>query len=197
MQRGLAQQIAHRGDPRLRGGRLSSQAPSDTAVPIAARSASWPNSRPSPLRSVYEAAIVGADRGRHDSHHGAGAVLLAMPGQQPCPELVVAGRPATGLAPLRQRLGPGKRARLVAQHVEVVLQVQHVLAAAMAALVSRHPVAGMPKLDMQRFGARLHPAARTDRHRVGVGLDNRAARLLPPVAPQDLAHRAGQVVVAQ
>ena len=87
-------------------------------------------------------------------------------------------RPATSLAPLRQRLGPGKRAGLVAQHVEIALQVQHVLAAAMAALVSRDLAAGMPKLDMQRIGARLHPAVRPDRHRVGVRLDHRAALLV-------------------
>ena len=41
-------------------------------------------------------------------HHRPGAVLLAVPRAQPIPQCVVAGRPATRRAPLRQRRGPAK-----------------------------------------------------------------------------------------
>ncbi len=46
--------------------------------------------------------------------------------------------------------GPGERTRLVAQDVEIMLEVQHVLAPPIAALVTRHSVARVPDLDMQR-----------------------------------------------
>ena len=114
----------------------------------------------------------------HHGHHGAGAVLLAMPGLQPIPEFVVTGRPTPSLAPLLQRLGSGQRARLVAEHIKVVLKVQHLLAAAVTALVARNPLSRVPDLDVQRVHARFHPGARFDRHRVQVGLDRDTASLV-------------------
>jgi hypothetical protein len=66
---------------------------------------------------------------------GACAVFRAMPGKQPMPKFIVASGPTSSLTPLYQRLGPGKRTRFVAQHVEVVLQIQHVL----ASTPSHHP----------------------------------------------------------
>ena len=97
---------------------------------------------------------------RDHRHHGAGAVLLAVPGLQPIPEFVVAGGPATRLAPLRQRLGPGECTGLVAQHIEVMLQIKHMLAAAVTTLVAGNPPTGVPDLHMQRMDARFHPCAR-------------------------------------
>src|ERR1700712_2716306 len=93
-------------------------------------------------------------------HHGAGAVLLAVPRLQPVPEFIVADWPATGRAPLRQRLGSGKRARLVAQHIEIMLEIQHMLAAAVTAFVAGDQTASMPDVDMQRMHPRFHPCAR-------------------------------------
>ncbi len=68
-----------------------------------------------------------------------------------------------------QRLGPGHRARLVPQHIEIVLKVQHLLASAVAALMARNQPTRVPNLDVQRMHTRLHPGARLDRHRVEVG----------------------------
>src|ERR1700712_2411706 len=111
-------------------------------------------------------------------HHGAGAVLLAVPRLQPVAEFIVADWPATGRAPLRQRLGSGKRARLVAQHIEIMLEIQHMLAAAVTAFVAGDQTASMPDLDMQRMHPRFHSCARARWHRVEVGLHRDAALLI-------------------
>ena len=66
----------------------------------------------------------------------------------------------------------------MAQHVEVVLQIQHMLAMTVAAFVSGNRSATMPDLDMQRTNPRLHPGACLDRHRIEVGLDHDAALLV-------------------
>ena len=68
---------------------------------------------------------------------------------QRLPEAVVARRPAAELAPLLQRLAPGERAGLALQHVEVVLEVQDLLVAAVAALVAGDPLALVPDLDVR------------------------------------------------
>jgi hypothetical protein len=115
---------------------------------------------------------------RQHRHHGARAVLLAVPHLQPVPQFVVTGGPATGFTPLRQRLGPGERARLVAQHVEVMFEIQHMLAAAVAAFVAGNQAASVPDFDMQRMHTRFHPDARPDRHRIEVGLHRDAALLV-------------------
>jgi hypothetical protein len=111
-------------------------------------------------------------------NHRAGAVLLAVPLVQLRPQLVVAGGPATGRAPLRQWLRAGKCAGLLAQHVEIMLQIQHILAAAVTALVTGNQPPGVPDLDVQRMDPRFHPAARAGRDRVEVGLDCNAALLV-------------------
>src|ERR1700712_558039 len=112
-------------------------------------------------------------------HHGAGAVLLAVPRLQPVPEFIVADWPATGRAPLRQRLGSGKRARLVAQHIEIMLEIQHMLAAAVTAFVAGDQTASMPDLDMQRMHPRFPRCARGGWHGIEVGLHRGAAVLVP------------------
>src|SRR5690349_21966682 len=115
---------------------------------------------------------------RQHRDHRAGAVLLAMPLSQLRPQLVVAGGPATGRAPLRQRLRPGKRAGFLAQHVEIMLKVEHMLAAAVTAFVAGNQPPGVPDLDMQWMDPRFHPRARADRNRVKIGLDCDAALLV-------------------
>ena len=85
---------------------------------------------------------------RQHRHHGASAVLLAVPRPQPIPQLIVAGRPTTGLTPLRQWLRSGQRARFVAQHIEVMLEIEHMLATAVATFVAGNLTTAMPDLDM-------------------------------------------------
>ena len=67
--------------------------------------------------------------------NGAGTVLFAVPRAQPVPELVIAGRPTSSLPPLRQGLRSCHRTRLVAQHIKVMLKIQHMLAAPMTTLL--------------------------------------------------------------
>jgi hypothetical protein len=57
-----------------------------------------------------------------------------VPRSQPIPQFVIAGGPTTGRAPLHQRLGPSERAGFVAQNVKVMLEIEHMLAVAVAAL---------------------------------------------------------------
>jgi len=52
--------------------------------------------------------------------------LLAVPRAQPVPELVIAGRPTASLTPLQQRFRSGQRARLVAQHIKIMLEIKHI-----------------------------------------------------------------------
>ena len=60
--------------------------------------------------------------------HRPGAILASMPLHQPVPEQVVAHGPATSSTPLLQRFAAGEGARLVLEHVQVVLQVEHLRA---------------------------------------------------------------------
>ena len=115
---------------------------------------------------------------RQHRHHGAGAVLLAVPLFQPIPQLIVTGGPATGLAPLRQWFRSGEGTRFLAQHIKVMLEIEHMLTAAMAAFVAGNQAASVPDLDVQRMNTRFHPAARAGRHRIEVGLHRDAALLV-------------------
>jgi hypothetical protein len=115
---------------------------------------------------------------RQHRHHRTGAILLAVPRSQPVPQFVVAGGPATGRAPLRQRPGPGERAGLMAQDVQVMLEIQHMLAAAVTALVAGDQATCVPDLDMKRMHTRFYPGTRADGHRVEVGLHRDAALLV-------------------
>ena len=103
-----------------------------------------------------------------------------MPRSQPVPQFVVAGGPATRRAPLRQWRGPGEGAGLVTQNVQVMLEIEHVLAAAVAALVAGNQAAGVPDLDVQRIHPCLHPDAGTHRHRVEIGLHRARSLACPP-----------------
>jgi hypothetical protein len=97
-------------------------------------------------------------------NHRVGAVLLAVPLSQLRPQLVVAGRPATDRAPLRQRLRAGKRARFLAQHVKVMPKIEHMLAAVVTAFVAGNQPPGVSDLDMQRMDPRFHPRTRAGRN---------------------------------
>src|ERR1700710_399291 len=94
--------------------------------------------------------------GQHGDHRSR-AILLAMPRSQPVPQFVITGGPAAGLAPLRQRLRSGERTGLIAQNVQVMFKVEHMLTAAMAAFVASDQTASVPDLDMQGTDARFHP----------------------------------------
>src|SRR5260370_31117705 len=56
-------------------------------------------------------------------------ILAPMTFVQPVPELVIAVGPASSSTPLVQRFAAGERAWLMLEHVQVVLQVQHLLVA--------------------------------------------------------------------
>src|ERR1700693_4351761 len=65
------------------------------------------------------------------------AFLLAVTLNQALPKVIKAGGPAPGLAPLVERLAPGECAGLVVEGVEVMLQIEKLLVAPIAALVHR------------------------------------------------------------
>jgi hypothetical protein len=59
-----------------------------------------------------------------------------------------------------------------------MLEIEHMLAATMTAFVAGNQATGMPDLDVQRLNACFHPDARSDRHRIEVGLHRDAALLV-------------------
>ena len=59
-----------------------------------------------------------------------------------------------------------------------MLEIQHMLTAAVTAFVAGNQPPGVPDLDMQRMDPRFHPAARAGRHGIEVGLDCDAALLV-------------------
>ena len=62
-----------------------------------------------------------------DRDHLACPGLLAQSANQPLPESVVTGGPATHLTALLQGFGSGHCAGLMLEHIQVVLQVEHLL----------------------------------------------------------------------
>jgi transposase len=94
---------------------------------------------------------------------------------QPPPQRVIVGRPAPAAAPLLERLGAGHRTRLALEDVEVVIEVQNLLTAAVTALMTGNTSAAVPDLEMGRVEAGLHFAAGPRRYRVGVGVHGDAA----------------------
>src|ERR1035441_1803079 len=79
------------------------------------------------------------------------------------PEAVVAGRPASLCSALFQRRRPCQCSRLLREHIEVVLQIKHMLEAVMAALMPRCGAAPVPDFDVGRIDLGLDRCP--DRHR--------------------------------
>ncbi len=120
----------------------ASQAPSDTAVATADRSCSSPNSRPSiSTATMARTPFCLPCRARRRSQSTSWQA-----GQRPAWRHCSSG------------LDPASAPWLVTQHVEVVLRIQRLLAAAVAALVAGNLPPALPELDMQRMHPRLHPA---------------------------------------
>src|SRR6266542_3107463 len=82
--------------------------------------------------------------------HRPGPVLTSMTLVQPVPELVVAVGPASSSTPLVQRFAAGERAWLVLEHVQVVLQVEHLLVTTVRAGVTCDAAPLVPDLDRHR-----------------------------------------------
>ena len=94
--------------------------------------------------------------------------MFAVSFLQALPEPVEALRPASAFAPLLQRTRSRQRSRFLLQHVEIVLQIEHLLIATETALVPRHALPLLPDLDIGRQQFRLRTRARLQRRRVEV-----------------------------
>src|SRR6266487_3538690 len=101
--------------------------------------------------------------------HCPGPVLAAMTFHQAVPELVVAHRPAPSSTPLLQRFAADECARLVLEHVQVVLQVEYLLATTVRAGVTCDAAALIPDLDRRRGEFDLRLCAWRQRRGIGVG----------------------------
>ena len=66
----------------------------------------------------------------------------------------------------------------MAQHVEITLKIEHMLAAALTPLVACNQPAGLPDLAMRRMDAGFDPAAGAGWHQLEVGLRCHAALLV-------------------
>src|SRR5437667_7962750 len=97
------------------------------------------------------------------------AWVFAVSFLQALPEPVETLRPASAFAPLPQRTRSRQSSRFLLQHVEIVLQIEHLLIAAETALVPRHALPLLPDLDISRQQFRLRTRARFQRRRVEVG----------------------------
>lgn len=74
---------------------------------------------------------------------------------QGSPEPIVAERPAARFAPAFERLRSGKRPRFALQGIEIMIEIENLLPARVAALVARHACTLVLDFDMRR----QHPYA--------------------------------------
>jgi hypothetical protein len=112
-------------------------------------------------------AIAGSELQQLD--HLPRALLTTMARVQPMPPPVEGLWPAPCLAPLGQCSRPGQCAGLALQHIQVVLQIEHLLLAAEAAFVPRHTPALMPQLNKISVYASFDLGSGLQRNRVSVG----------------------------
>src|SRR5258705_11786299 len=97
-----------------------------------------------------------------------GTALLSVPFDERFPDPVETRRPQAGLPSLFQRLRSGECAWLAIQNIEIVLQIQDLLLAAITTLVTGDAPAIVPKLYGARIRLRLH--LRAGRHRDGISV---------------------------
>ena len=103
-------------------------------------------------------AIAGSELKQFD--HLPRALLTAMAHVQPMPQPVEGLGPAPCLAPLGQCRRSGQCAGLALQHIQVVLQIEHLLLAAEAAFVASHAPPFVPQLDRIGVDASLDLGSR-------------------------------------
>ena len=104
--------------------------------------------------------VVAELAAEHDHpDHRSCAVLPAVTLIQSPPQRVKLGRPPSALPPLLERLGAGHRPRLALEHVEIVIEVENLLPAAVTALMPGDTDTVVPDLEMGRVQAGLHLAA--------------------------------------
>ena len=96
--------------------------------------------------------------------------LLPTPLLQLLPQPVEAARPQPSLSPLLQWARASERSRFLLKHVQVVLQIQDMLAAAVASLVRSHLPAAVPDTHLRRQHPDLCPGPRPQRRRVPVAV---------------------------
>src|ERR1017187_8219589 len=112
---------------------------------------------------------------REQLDHLPRAWVFAMPFLQTQPQPVETLRPPSAFAPLPQRTRSRQRSRFLLQHVEIVLQIEHLLIAPETALVPRHALPFLPDLDISRQQFRLWARPRLQRRRITVGAHLHAA----------------------
>src|SRR6516165_8714000 len=91
-----------------------------------------------------------SDQAQHLDHLARAAGLtvpLDKLGQQP----IITGRPESALPPRRQRLRTDQPTRLAFQHVEIMCEIEHLLMAFVAALVTCEGAAFIADLDVARM----------------------------------------------
>ena len=88
---------------------------------------------------------------------------------QRLPQLIERRWPASRLPPLCQRSRACQCARLPPQYVLIVLQIEDLLLAAVAAFMPRNALAPMPYLDRIGMNSGLYLRARRQRNRIAVG----------------------------
>ena len=81
----------------------------------------------------------------------------AMAQVQRLPQLVEGCRPSSRQPPLRQRSRACQCARLFAQYVEIVLQIEDLLLAAIAAFMPRNALASMTQLNGSGMNSGFNP----------------------------------------
>src|SRR6266545_3259996 len=84
------------------------------------------------------------------------------------PEPVETLWPASAFPPLPQWTRSRQRSRFLLQHVEIVLQIEHLLVATETALMPRHALPFLPDLDIGRQQFRLRARPRPQWRRIEV-----------------------------
>src|SRR5208282_6735973 len=110
------------------------------------------------------------------------ATLLSVSANQLFKQSIVTLRPQSAFPPRRERLRSDERARLSLQHVEIVFQVENLLLALVAALVTRDAAACVPNFHGARIEPYLDRLAGFGRSRIEIGPHPHAAE---PVHPRE------------
>ncbi len=104
----------------------------------------------------------------YELDHLTRALLLTVATIQSPPHFVIACRPSSLLTPPCQRRRAGQSARFALKNIQVMFQLQYLLHAAVAALVTRHPLALVPDLNLQRHQLYQHTLTAPERRRIPV-----------------------------